>query len=556
MAPAHILRRVVFALFNDCVRLAPLQQGTTFRETTLPYSEAYLSQLRLLLEEICCDLCRFIHQSREQLSPEKIQIDREFYLGVPGTFADIRVLAPGHQPYFVEVNYGYSNTALLQSLRRKYGAKRASLQQASKVVLVVDSENRHDWEALEHELARSLDDSLTLEVWSERRLLALLHELLGMDVAALNEADLLDIRLAVDRAKGFYAFGGPSLAEYVNDPLRAKLLWEFGFWRLRQLREAGRSTSREILPPDLYRGVAVVIADLCSFSSYVRDTRDDDVIRQCLTAFYSKARYQILNNGGMLYQFVGDEVAGLFGIPERQSDSIERALNTAKALLHIGSSISNRWQRQIDRVQDAVGMHVGMAIGDLQIVELRPFSRTHMGAVGDALNVASRLMLTAGPGEIVVSNAFYHELSEGSQSLFQETDPIEPRNIGRIKAWKFGLKDGDPPSPTTVEIRSRLEESFRHRVTLLYRSLQITPPYHSVEKAILTLRDRLLSLPEPELRATADDPASLNRLFTQIFADSGLAKKNRGIIIKLLADRPDLLAPECRPFAETFKAPP
>jgi len=112
------------------------------------------------------------------------------------------------------------------------------------------------------------------------------------------------------------------------------------------------------------------------------------------------------------------------------------------------------------------------------------------------------------------------------------------------------------PPASTGAIRSRLEADFRHRVTLLYRSLQITPPYHSVEKAILTLRDRLLSVPESELRATADNPASLNRLFTQIFADSGLAKKNRSIIIKLLTDRPDLLAPECRPFAETFKAPP
>lgn len=106
---------------------------------------------------------------------------------------------------------------------------------------------------------------------------------------------------------------------------------------------------------------------------------------------------------------------------------------------------------------------------------------------------------------------------------------------------------------STGAIRSKLEADFRHRVTLLYRSLQITPPYHSVEKAILTLRDRLQSTPEPELRATADDSASLNHLFTQIFTDSGLAKKNRGIISKLLADRPDLLAPECQPFADAFR---
>ena|SRR5437867_4103028 len=109
------------------------------------------------------------------------------------------------------------------------------------------------------------------------------------------------------------------------------------------------------------------------------------------------------------------------------------------------------------------------------------------------------------------------------------------------------------PSPSPSELRSRLEADFRQRVTMLYRSLQITPPYHSVEKAVLALRDMLTALPEPSLRATATDPASRNALFTQVFIVSGLAKKNRGIICKLLADRPELLAPECQPFADAFR---
>ena len=108
------------------------------------------------------------------------------------------------------------------------------------------------------------------------------------------------------------------------------------------------------------------------------------------------------------------------------------------------------------------------------------------------------------------------------------------------------------PSLPPSELRGRLEADFRQRVMLLYRSLQITPPYHSVEKAILALRDRLSALSEPTLRATATDPASQNALFI----DSGLAKKNRGIIRKLLTDRPELLAPECQPFTDAFKAPP
>jgi len=112
------------------------------------------------------------------------------------------------------------------------------------------------------------------------------------------------------------------------------------------------------------------------------------------------------------------------------------------------------------------------------------------------------------------------------------------------------------PSLPPGELRSRLEADFRQRVTLLYRSLQITPPYHSVEKAVLALRDTLTALPEPTLRATATDPPSQNALFTQVFIDSGLARKNRGIITKLLADRPELLAPECQPFADALKATP
>jgi hypothetical protein len=108
-------------------------------------------------------------------------------------------------------------------------------------------------------------------------------------------------------------------------------------------------------------------------------------------------------------------------------------------------------------------------------------------------------------------------------------------------------------SASAAEIRSRLEADFRHRLTLFYRSLQITPPYHSVEKAILAIREELANLQEPALQATVADPIALGAFFTRVVIDSGLAKKHRGIIMKVLADRPELLAPDCKPFAEAFR---
>ena len=59
-----------------------------------------------------------------------------------------------------------------------------------------------------------------------------------------------------------------------------------------------------------------------------------------------------------------------------------------------------------DRVQDAAGLHSGVALGNLQTVALRPYSRMHIGALGDCINVAARLLSLAVPSELVVSNAF------------------------------------------------------------------------------------------------------------------------------------------------------
>jgi class 3 adenylate cyclase len=412
--------------------------------------DSYFCQLRLLLEDLCCDLCRFELVNQEGIAPESVQIDREYYLGLPDAFADIRVQAAGHAPYFVEVKHGYPATNLLRSLRRKYTADSRALHDASKVVLVIDAEKRPDWKKLEAELPHCFRSNLKLEVWDDQRLLALLRSQFSVEVESITGENLLDISHAIEQAKGFHAFGGTSLGEYEDDPLRSELLWHFGFWQLRRLREAFHRGPREVLTPALYRGVAVLLADLCSFSAYVRDTRDDDLIRNILTSFYSKSRYQILNNGGMLYQFVGDEVVALFGIPDHRAGFVQNALESAKALLDIGTSISNRWQRHIDRVQTSRGVHIGMAIGDLQIVSLRPFSRTRMGAIGDAINVAARLMSAAGPNEIVVSNAFYNELDEDAQGAFQETEPVEARNVGRIKAWRLAWHQHSSGSPGSV----------------------------------------------------------------------------------------------------------
>lgn len=143
----------------------------------------------------------------------------------------------------------------------------------------------------------------------------------------------------------------------------------------------------------------------------------------------------------MMYQFVGDEVIGLYGIPDHPAGYLESAFDCARALVDIGNSVSHEWQRQIDSVQKTRGVHIGICIGEMQVVALRPFSRAHISGIGEVINLAARLVAGAGPSQIVASNTYYQALAPECQAAFREVEPVEAKNIGTIRAWQADLSD-------------------------------------------------------------------------------------------------------------------
>jgi len=393
----------------------------------------FLRQLRLFLEEICCEICRFQVVGHHDLGAEGVQISREVDLGVPGAFADVVVRSPGRAPFFVEVKYGYASDRMVEHFTRKYQHPSPSVPDADRIIVVLDRANRPDWAQLEARLRKVTRRELKLEFWDEARLQELVAECFGLKLGALNSDGLNELRNAIDDIKWRWAFG----ERHVESPLKASLLWHFGYSRLLQLHKVHNFAPEQILPPRRFRNAVVMLADLSSFSSFVRDTRDDEVMRNALTTFYSNSRYAVINTGGMMCQFVGDEVLALFGVPDVQDGYAKRALDCARSLLQIGSSVSNRWQREIDRVQPSGGVHIGMAMGDIQSVLYRPFCRGHVGIVGDAVNLAARLLAQAATNEIVVSNTYFQTLPDRDQNGFQEMEPLEAKNVGLIKAWKL-----------------------------------------------------------------------------------------------------------------------
>ncbi len=414
---------------RDTAHVDDADTGSADRRPSAALANAADGELRLFLEEICCELVRAHHVENDGATPQSIETIREVRLGAPGSFADIRVALPAGTPYFVEVKWGYGVDETIERLARKYATNPDRACQ--RLVVVTDHADGTARPVLEATLRQRLCPTLAIEIWGDGEIRRRIEQSFGLRIETLSRGNIRAIRDSIIRAEWRTAFAG------ADDFLAPTLLWHFSSWTLRRLGRDGGLAPENVLRAGIYRDVAVVMADICAFSSYVRDTRDEALVRQSLTAFYSQARQAIVETGGMLDKFVGDEAIGLFGFPDRRPGYADDALRCARRLIDIGNSVSEHWQSRIDRVQKSRGVHIGIAIGDVSLMPLRAFSAAHHGFIGDALNMTARLMAAAGPSEVLVSNGFHQALSAENRKSFEPIAPVDGRNIGLIQCWRL-----------------------------------------------------------------------------------------------------------------------
>ena len=388
------------------------------------------SELGSFVDEISADLCRFECAAGGGCAPSDVSIEREVTLA-PEIHADMRVVAPNAPPFFVENKLEYAPADLVARIRRKYSTASAAWRGAQRLAILLDRAAVPAGTDIDAAL-RAAAPGLTVEVWDVKDLLRRIRDAFGAEITGISRASLLDVRSAIEQAQWRTAYDG----KFAGDVRMTTLLWHFSPWELARLHRGEGLAPNDLLQPRMYEDVIVVMADMCSFSSYVRDTRDPAMIRRRLTEYYSLARYAVLNEGGMLYQFVGDEAVGIFGLYGSAATATAQALRCVRTLCEAGYAVSSAWQRSLDRVQPSRGVHIGVGMGPLGVLPWRPFSRTHVGFIGEPLNLAARLMGEAKSSEIMATNTFYSSLDGDARGLFEEVGAIEAKNVGRIQGWR------------------------------------------------------------------------------------------------------------------------
>jgi len=209
---------------------------------------------------------------------------------------------------------------------------------------------------------------------------------------------------------------------------------------------------RQLFPiagPDITAWPGVPMPVLCTASILFTDLRgftrlterfahDPAGLLEVLNAHLKKVLRSISICGGVVEKFVGDGVMATFGASGDEVDHVGRAMAAAIGLIGANEALNRRsaadWGFRLD-----VG--VGIASGDVVVGAVGSADRSELGVLGDAVNVAARLVTQAGPGEVLMTGTVYRAMEAMLQSELTSQSAVRGRS-GRLEIYRMSLLGG------------------------------------------------------------------------------------------------------------------
>jgi adenylate cyclase len=149
------------------------------------------------------------------------------------------------------------------------------------------------------------------------------------------------------------------------------------------------------------RELTVLFTDINGFST-ICERRSPEEIMDMLNLYFEEMNGIIFRHGGMIKQFVGDEIMVMFGAPRPHPHAERAAVQTAVDMIR-----RLRELEAADQGQQSGFFHIKVGIhrGPVILGNVGSAERTEYAAVGDDVNLGSRIMSMAKPldAEILIS---------------------------------------------------------------------------------------------------------------------------------------------------------
>jgi len=152
------------------------------------------------------------------------------------------------------------------------------------------------------------------------------------------------------------------------------------------------------LPEGERRYATVVFSDLSGYTA-LNERLDPGEVESLMGRLKADAARIVEAHGGIVNQFVGDEILALFGISVAQEDDPVQAVRAALALHERARGLSGQVE---ERIGQPLRLHSGINSGLIVARSRDRRDGTHV-VTGDAVNTAARLVGQAAADEIVVS---------------------------------------------------------------------------------------------------------------------------------------------------------
>jgi adenylate cyclase len=166
-----------------------------------------------------------------------------------------------------------------------------------------------------------------------------------------------------------------------------------------------RDPSRLVLGGET-RILTVLFSDIRGFTSMSESRAPEEIVRM-LNEYFELMVDVIFKYEGTLDKFVGDEVIALFGAPVPMKNAEVKAVQCALDMMRVLSE----WNRtRAAEGQHEITVGIGINTGLVVTGAIGSSRALQYTAIGDAVNVASRLCGAAQPGQVILSEATFRKV--------------------------------------------------------------------------------------------------------------------------------------------------
>jgi class 3 adenylate cyclase/tetratricopeptide (TPR) repeat protein len=205
------------------------------------------------------------------------------------------------------------------------------------------------------------------------------------------------------------------------------------------------------------RHATIVFSDLSGYTS-LNEQFDAEDVSLVVAELRELATGIVESHGGVVNQFVGDEIMALFGVPQASRDDALRALQAALELQRATRALS---ERPAYRLGVRLDLHTGINSGLVVVRPCAPHQGRH-GLTGDAVNVAARLLKLAQAGEVIVGDDTWRMVSSHFEGDRLPPTPVRGKSLA-VQPWRVLREVAMPPAATLI---GRDDELRHARATL------------------------------------------------------------------------------------------